>query len=407
MKKDQLLKNLLFLVILGNLCSLLPKTYVKTEKINDEFSYITEISIHNKKNIFLYSNEEFQKEMQYKSITINDLYEVLEKNLFISPFYKELIKEYIDNINKDINLSVLYYNLGKLRIKTISKEEIKNEAGISVVAYFDPVECSITCSFDSLDDKNKYLFFHELSHASVEAYYEDKKKKVCKTNVVYQQGIEKNTITRTSSLTEGIDDYFTYRHQEFLENYDMFSYEEFNDVINLLSLITNTSIEEIQNKGIINFLNEVDNQKIIDINKLTTLMDTYLNEIKNHEMKNRTNGFIMRNEIYVDIFKNLTQKWINEGMYTDEIYFYILKYLEQGFIENQIMSGNELFILAYHESQRKIKDNVLFNVMLVLKENGLPAIGGYNNIIDVYETVSNIMKNKELDEFGRLRVKKP
>lgn len=136
---------------------------IQLEKIKDEVYIVDEW----KDNIYCDSIEKFNKYIEIQNPTYDDIRAVLEENGNIAEEYKPIILEGINNLEErlpNMNLSVLYYNLS--RMKTIEKkqENIKEDAGENAIAYFSKITGEVVINKDNLDEE---VLLHEiLGHGS-------------------------------------------------------------------------------------------------------------------------------------------------------------------------------------------------------------------------------------------------
>ncbi len=150
------------------------------DKVYDGNNYIFVrdfINSNNKHQITLQDHDEFRK---FKNInfvpTWDDVIKVFKSNENIDNDKKDIILQSISNIKsskelKDIDLSVLYANAERMKIKYISSEEIAKTANKdSVYAYFDSADGTVYLP----NDKNfeEFEFIHEVLGHGTLAYRE-------------------------------------------------------------------------------------------------------------------------------------------------------------------------------------------------------------------------------------------
>lgn len=135
------------------------------------------INSDNKHQITLQDHEEFRK---FKNIDFipawNDVTEAFKSNENIDDDKKDIILKSIDNMrnSKELNgidLSVLYANAKRMKIKYISAEEITNAANKdSVYAYFDSADGTVYLPSDR--NFEEFEFIHEVLGHGTLAYRE-------------------------------------------------------------------------------------------------------------------------------------------------------------------------------------------------------------------------------------------
>lgn len=151
----------------------LAKAGIQLEKINGGVHIITEFG----NNIYCESIQEFNKYIEAQNPTYDDIRAVLEGNENIAEEYKKIIQEGINNLEEklpNMNLSVLYFNLSRMKIIEDTEENIREADGENTIAYFDKITGEVVVNKDNVEDE---ILLHEaLGHGSTSAImqYEDK-----------------------------------------------------------------------------------------------------------------------------------------------------------------------------------------------------------------------------------------
>ncbi len=123
------------------------------------------------KNIICDTIQEFKQYLEYQDPTYDDLKKILECK-DIKPIYQQWIKEGIENLRQELphaDLSVLYYNLSRLKIIEKSQEEIQKDMNNEAArAYYLPRTAECVINAETIDEWN--LCHEILGHAFTQAY---------------------------------------------------------------------------------------------------------------------------------------------------------------------------------------------------------------------------------------------
>lgn len=138
---NRIKKNLLLISIITTLIasySLEKKQSLVKENITIEENNQKETT----KNTILYikNNQQVKDYLNYDHICFQDVRQVLKNNQNISLFYKEILMEVINQLEKkvpNIDLTCLYENIKLLTVEEISREEMVKRRGKKVVGYVD------------------------------------------------------------------------------------------------------------------------------------------------------------------------------------------------------------------------------------------------------------------------------
>lgn len=265
--------NQTYINVLNETEEYLKKHRIETERLKCGTLYVKSYIKGKIKNIIIYSNDEFREHIKDKVPTFEDVYKVIEKNEKITEEFKNKIKNYINKIKEqtpNVDLSVFYYNLEKLEIDKVTKEELKM-VGENIVARFDARNHKIIY----INEIKEKTFEHELSHLFTECYiYIDENTLIHKTMSVAIPQIEEDKITIKfclSAALEGITDLFTAKNNK--ENYKIGAYQDFAKQIIEFLEITEDSILDIQENGIIYLLDKLYERGIENSFEITNNMD--------------------------------------------------------------------------------------------------------------------------------------
>lgn len=124
---------------------------IEAKKISDKTYYIQKY----KDYIYCNSAEEFGKYVENSNPTYDDIRNALETNNNIKEKYKNIILKGIDNLEEklpNMNLSVLYYNISRMKITETTIQDIKKECGANVIAYFNKMTGEIMVDENCVQD---------------------------------------------------------------------------------------------------------------------------------------------------------------------------------------------------------------------------------------------------------------
>lgn len=275
--------NIKYLSITDDKVEYLTDHGVEVARLKSGEYYIKSYTSKEIKNIIVYNNEDFCEYLDNKNPTFKDVLKTLDNNEFINEEFKTWIKSYIEKIelnNPEVNLSVFNYNLSKLSIECVTKEQM-SEIGKNVVARFSPKDYKILY----LEGLTEKTFEHELSHLFTEAkIYLDEKTIIHKTISLAIPVIGDNKITIKYTLAatvEGLTDLFTASNND---NYNFGYYKDYANEINNALLTVEEDLITILDKGIVYFLDNLYNKGIINaFNYLYNLDEDFYDLINNEK----------------------------------------------------------------------------------------------------------------------------
>ena len=134
--------------------------------------------------LYIYDMDYLDMAMDSYSVSLDDLYEVIDNNNSISPRIKAVIKEYCYSlVNKypDVELRVLYENLKTLTVIESTAELRKKDLNVSTSALYYRPGNTIYLSDDISLEKGSWdyqVVYHELSHVLRIREYNDGKKQI-------------------------------------------------------------------------------------------------------------------------------------------------------------------------------------------------------------------------------------
>lgn len=108
--------------------------------------------------------EEFKKyiDIDVKNPTFEDLKNAIRKNENIDDIYKEWLYTGIDNLESsriNMDLTILYYNLNRIKIIEVSLDEIKEDYPPAAVAYFNCIDGIVGVNKEIV---NPFEIYHEV-----------------------------------------------------------------------------------------------------------------------------------------------------------------------------------------------------------------------------------------------------
>lgn len=144
-----------------------------SDRIEDGIYALNRVKVKDESYTVCRNVNEFKECIGIEGIpTYEDLINAIKNNESISGRYEEWLCEAINNLSqneefKDVDFSVLLYNIQRMEIEEKTSEEIKNESRNSFAqAYFHPTTKKVVVNPDRV---TKIVFLHEtLGHASTQ-----------------------------------------------------------------------------------------------------------------------------------------------------------------------------------------------------------------------------------------------
>lgn len=297
---------------------------------------------YNNNIIYCSSLEEFKNYVDIKNPTLTDIKNVLADNSNINKEYKEWILEGIENLQKQVEnleLVALYYNLKRMNIVERSKEEIAEKIG-TLGAYFD-----ISTGEVAIDPEGvtPYILCHEiLGHAISDIEIISNETIIRYTPYCKVMCTELNAIDFNLglSLEEG--------KANLISNIATAStrggpYVAEEEQLRIFNTITNTSLEEFINSGVVELIN---NMRKNDINKPID----YINNVDQLLYAKREKKLMLPFEYtiehnVVEFLKDYADDKITNGIDKEEIKTIVSETLDDSHYD-AIMAG-ELFIIDF------------------------------------------------------------
>lgn len=273
-RTKQLLKNYFKFTLnlnVFNVAYKICKNYklIKNNNINYEIKMES-----NKKSKTLISTEEIKEYLD----DVYDIEEIIDNNDNIKNEYKEIIKKYVLQHNKE-DLKILAYNLKNIKI-----------VDTKLNSYFDKFSYEI-----GINDKKEETLFHELRHASKFTSYDDI------YTILHNDFLKMNyKNTLGIAVLEGINSKYTCQ-----------KYEETIWIDLILMLIKEEELLDSENKNIdtlIELLSKYNNkEKII---KMLLMMDEYL-ICKNNNIPYHLDSKVMIYSILMECYLNKIDELLN------------------------------------------------------------------------------------------------
>lgn len=255
------------------------------EKIEDGIYALNKVTVDEDTYIMCRNVDELKKELGLEGIpTYDDLLNAIKNNENISGRYEEWFCEAISNLShneefKDVDFSVLLYNIQRMKIEEKTSEEIIERAeNDNVVAFYEPATQKVGVNPNNV---TKYIFLHEaLGHASTQLIVD---------NIHYESNVILSIVDRNSDgsmgnidaifigsgLEEGKADLLTEISLNFSEKaasvYDIEkeTFREYKETLRLswADIINNSMtlkiITEMKKIGIENPIEYIDNSDIL------------------------------------------------------------------------------------------------------------------------------------------------
>lgn len=241
----------------------------------------SESMIVNREVDYYYSNSDTTKNYFEDQINIDTLCETINQNDSINETYKRYLIEGLNNISNNIMFSdgidfnVLNYNLKRMKIIEVSKNEIKEKAGASTYAYFEHSTgyVYIPDTMDNDDfDWQKHVIRHEiLGHASSNAEINDGDKNIKISQaieVLEIQGEGSKRQIRTKSIgnfyNEALADLIAVYGSEDMNTKNCAYKQELVELKFLINL-ENISMYTVLDDGLIGIINSYDSSLTNDL----------------------------------------------------------------------------------------------------------------------------------------------
>ncbi len=148
---------------------------IEAKKISNNTYHIQKY----KDYIYCNSPEEFGKYVEKSNPTYDDIRKALEANNNIKEKYKNIILKGINNLEEKLptmNLSVLHYNISRMKIIETTLQNIQKECGANAVAYFNKMTGEVIV--DEKDVQDNTILHEVLGHGTTCALVEVENKKI-------------------------------------------------------------------------------------------------------------------------------------------------------------------------------------------------------------------------------------
>ncbi len=237
---------------------------VKTDQIDDS-TYVIK-SMDDSKEVFCHSINEFSQYIGANNPTFDEVKQVLEDNQNIKEEYKAIIRSGIDKLQRqmpDLNLSVLYYNISRMKINEKTIEQIKEEASENAIAYFDTDDGSVSICKENYTEEE---IIHEvIGHGATTGTIKKDDGTVIKlvTDMIIGDAnvdLEDCLSLVGESLAEGEADLIT---REVLKNEAegigefVFPYTPISKQLELYMKIAGINITDLANDGVVNLMKKM------------------------------------------------------------------------------------------------------------------------------------------------------
>lgn len=278
-------------------------------------------------HIFVKNNDEFRQYVENPNPTFANVREAIENNQNLDNNVKNLLKEYINKVEKcypDIDLCVFYYNVKRLDIEYVSKEKlIQMNAG----AYYNSYEGTI--NFLQNEEINKHDAFHEFTHMFSEAQIINDEKSIFRSSRGWTYDELGNCALEIGrAYGEGIDEVFlveVFGPELGLEHQTV--YREFTDIVYMFTEF-GFSITDMQESNIRYIIEELEKIGVKDAKHIIELMDAQ--EFTSSDIEIEKD---LRIEIYLLCFENLAEQKLKEGQTPEQVYDNIVAILANGYIQ--------------------------------------------------------------------------
>jgi len=256
--------------------------------------------------IFCNDMDELKKYVHLQEPSFYDVRNAIRDNNNIPEEYKVWLYEGIDNLEKNLpnmDLTVLYYNISRLKCLCKNSEEIINDTGKSnAKAYFNSIEGTVVVNEENV---TKWTFLHEVfGHGSTQVRINDKITKYTEINHLIFELDEDGTYSVTEVfLGDGIEeakaDMITYL--AYGMSIDDMAYKPEYETLRIFMETTGLTLEELINGGTMKLIQKMYENDINDPHKYIEALDVLCNSRKTltveidseNTMKNNIRAFIM------------------------------------------------------------------------------------------------------------------
>lgn len=348
-------------------------------------SYVNDNS---QKITFSDTMDEFKKYVEMKNPTYSSLKYALNQNENIPNKYKEILEKGIDNLEKELpnlDLSVLYYNLNRIKVYDDESTDFDEELTDNLSGYFRPKEGIIMVK----SDESEEVILHEvLGHGCTEAYIpeENLSQSMSATIVSIEDDEFQETMSITNlgcSLEEGKADMIAaIAKGESIDNTARYVTEI--EQLRIYMETTNTSLEELTKYGISNLIlkmkqNDVD-KPITYIENIDFLLNVTINQDIYTEIPNEVLTENNVNDFFVDYFDDK----LNSGMKKDEAKKIVQDIMDRSdFLEITAQNGD---YKADSVNAQELTQHIIENI---------------ENIKVTPKTLNESGKNKDSDEISK------
>ena len=155
------------------------------EDSDEEFKVDTYLENEYSKYIYVYDNDYLDKILEYSSVSAEEMHNVVNNNSSITPRYKEIINDFIDDFYEkqpDAEKRILYENLKTLEVVECTKNELALES-LSMDSYgcYIRTKNKIYVLKDNEYKEGTWeyqVIYHELCHAARTGFWDSDKKQI-------------------------------------------------------------------------------------------------------------------------------------------------------------------------------------------------------------------------------------
>ena len=299
-------------------------------------------------SVFVENSNEFSLLTGITNPSYDDLRDVVNENTNISDKFKDVLIEGLNHLELndfDIDFSVLYYNLSRLKVIEMDFGIINFLNGNkTTIATFNPTDGQIAIKFanwDEIDEdelqKLKYTFLHEvLGHGSTEAYVDNNFRSLAYSLVTPIEDTEGKLATIDmincgDAFKEAIADIIAFKAID--GNKELITYKPFFMELEILLKILNYSEKDLLDFGVWGLKNEMSKQGIENPEKYIDRIDTAKMSIATSYSV--SDKFDIQGDI-IEMINQIVSKRIDEGQSREDIILDIVSILD-----NQITFDHE------------------------------------------------------------------
>ena len=291
-------------------------------------------------SVFVENSNEFSLLTGITNPSYDDLRDVVNENTNISDKFKDVLIEGLNHLELndfDIDFSVLYYNLSRLKVIEMDFGIINFLNGNkTTIATFNPTDGQIAIKFanwDEIDEdelqKLKYTFLHEvLGHGSTEAYVDNNFRSLAYSLVTPIEDTEGKLATIDmincgDAFKEAIADIIAFKAID--GNKELITYKPFFMELEILLKVLNYSEKDLLDFGVWGLKNEMSKQGIENPEKYIDRIDTAKMSIATSYSV--SDKFDIQGDI-IEMLNQIISKKIEEGESREDLILDIVSILD-------------------------------------------------------------------------------